>query len=396
MKKETIVVYKKRKKIPFFLNPLLLFAFAILGDAIFQLYFHKQFFSPFSYSPVAVYDGWVIMLYIESFVAICFGFLMSYIMYGAIKTKKASNSKQKLFVKTDRLNLISLALFIIILASLIINQLLLGRANFINILLGKVSTYTIHEHIKKGFFGIEGVPIIIAYFIVILWYSYRSLNLNSSKWLKFGIILALFEFVSIAEAQGLLYFIFAYILQAKNNYKMLSKLLLSFAVLLIVFMVTRIIRNPSHHIEFNLHYFSVFVFGAYLGSPIVNTTYVFANHLKTDLAPFFTNIIPHKLINLKSNLQKQMPDETSPEGLVGFAFMAGGSVFLFYYSFIIGLLVSWFYILSQKFFEFEIFLPFLLVTVAFSMMYINFLNLDFFWLPLLFSFIIKWITVKSH
>ena len=394
MQKETIAIYKERRKIPILFNPFLLFVFSILGDAIFQLYFHKKFWSPFSYEPTAIYNGWVIMLYIESFIAISLGFLMSYVIYGAIQIKKASNSKQKLFVKVDKLNLIAFILFMIMLISTVIAQLMMGDTNFIYILLGKVNTYSIHEHIRKSFLGVEGIPIMTAYFIVILWYCYKLLNLKINKWLKFGLILAIFQFVSIAEAGGLLYFIFAYILQAKANYKIWSRLLLSFVLLMIIFMATRIIRNPGSHILFTLHYFSIFVFGAYLGSPVVNTAYLFANNYIGNFAHFFDNMIPRKLIDLKSNLQKQLPDPTSPEGLVGLAFMAGGSIFLICYSFIVGLLVSWFYIMSRKFFAFEIFLPFILVTVAFSMMYNNFLNLDFFWMPLLFSFIVQWSAIR--
>lgn len=395
MHKEIVTVYKEYNKIPLPFNPLLLFLFAILGDAIFELYFHNQYWSPFSYSPTAIYNGSVIILYVESFIAISLGFLFSYISYDIVRIKKACDEK-KFTVRIDRLNLIAFVLFVILLLNLIISQLALGNSNFINILHGKVSALLIHKKIKKAYFGNQGISLITAYCIVILWYSYKRLNLKVNKWLKAGVILALFQFISISEAQGFLYFFSAYIMQKKADYKTWIKILLSFIIILIVFIITRIIRNPGHNIMFNFHNIILFIFGPYLGSPVANTTYIFINHYRGNFLNLFANMIPHKLANLKSNLQQRLPDPMSPEGLVGAAFMFGGAIFLFYYSLFIGVLVSWFYIMSRKFFSFEIFLPFLLVTVAFCMMYNNFLNLNFFWIPLLFSFIVQWSAVKPH
>ncbi|MFL4462118.1 hypothetical protein P9479_24535, partial [Escherichia coli] len=125
--------------------------------------------------------------------------------------------------------------------------------------------------------------------------------------------IVLLKFIAFGKLQSLVCLFFAFILFSPNvAYK---KLFFYMCLTIALFTVTRVIRNPDQNLLESGDFLLKFIGGYYLGSPVVNSMYIYKYDIH-DLVYFFNWTIPQKIIG-KSTIVDMLPDTTSPLGLFG-------------------------------------------------------------------------------
>lgn len=141
-----------------------------------------------------------------------------------------------------------------------------------------------------------------------------------------------------------------------------------------LFTVTRVIRNPDQNLLESGDFLLKFIGGYYLGSPVVNSMYIYKYDIH-DLVYFFNWTIPQKIIG-KSTIVDMLPDTTSPLGLFGTTYLSFGLLGIIYL-WLIGFITQFIFSLQSTKLSFYLFSPILVMTLTFSMMYNNFINTVF-------------------
>jgi hypothetical protein len=365
------------------MHPLLLFGFALLGNTTFQLLSADADWSPFSVYLVDVYCN-IVWVYMAGFISICMGFIfIGKFMQNGTKQHVIINYLPKFGVLNPMLKISAL----LNIGTFILSQVYMGDAHMFNVLSGKVTMQQVEDALMESPLGIHSLSLICGYLVVLLWHTYRIIGVNS-VWANAALFVALIKFVSAGKAQGLLYVLFAYALQQETLRK-IWKPVVGGAGIIVVFLITRIIRNPDQEFIFGSEFIMLFLGGYYLGAPIVNTTYAFLNMDKfSHMGLMVTHLIPTKVLPWPTDVIGLYPDPTSPAGLIGTAIASSGIYFMIIYCFFVGVVSGVFFKLSKYKLTFRIHLPFMLMACAFSMMYNHFMTLSFFWIPLIFAFII--------
>jgi len=362
------------------LNPALLVFVALVVNTAFQIATANSLWS--SFQSFGVNQDWGV------FAVYLVGFLAFFIFY-EVATVVGRNlpSTVRFRLKERRFNSVAQFLFFANVITFIASQRAMGEAHMFNVFSGRVLAIEVENALKESAFGVHGASLLFGYFAVALWGIQLSLSLKN-RWVTASILIAAIKFVANAKAQGLLYMFFCYIalFQGKIPIRKVAFWALS---VLVIFLATRVIRNPDQTFYFEYDFIFLFVLGLYLGSPVSNTTFVFQYpDAFSDLMLLFTQLLPQKLVPAPGEIIARLPDPSTPLGLVGTAFASGGYLILIPYCALVGYGVGWLARNARLKFEYLIFSPFLLVACAFSMMYNHFLGLVSFWLPLLFCILI--------
>lgn len=371
------------------LSPSITVFFSCVLNTIFQCLFSSYPWSAFSIFSVTPSINIIYLhcfFYLFFFIGI---FIVNMFLYGINYNSKLYMYKVELehniFVRTCTI------FFMVGCFLYILSQFFMGEANVYNLYISNnVSAQVIEEKLKEAPFALNGVLLLWAY-IFILYYGICKQAGKSSVTLTLTLLLSGVVFISAGKLQSLLYLFFAMFFFAKSKVG-LFKFITLMLVIVVIFSFTRIIRNPDQGLVFNVDFLLTFIGGFYFGSPVVNGTYILEERL-FDSQYIFTWLIPQKIIPA-SDISLLFPDQTSPIGFFGSAFMSFG----FYgviYVFIVGLFSQLIYKYRHQYISFYIFYPFLFMSCFFSMMYNNFMNLTFFIIPFLMSlFLPKMLNVK--
>jgi hypothetical protein len=290
-----------------------------------------------------------------------------------------------------KLSAISFFMFILI---FLLRTYYTKDVNFFAIIQGQATSEDVEKALENSPFGINGLALLFSYFYLILW-QHSALFKYKNKYLKYGLFLAFFVFISQGKVQGLLYFFACYISQKKFSIEMIKRLILGLGVILSIFFTSRILRNQDQDLSLESELFLIFVFGNYLGAPIINSDFIFNNFQYNFSDLFYSQLIPKKLNIFDLSSTSFLPDPTSPIGVFGSSLVFGSILFSLSYAMIVGYLSGLCYRISKNNPVANIFLPFLFVACLFSMMYNHFANLTFFWIPLLLCWLVVRFTTKK-
>ncbi|HIV70869.1 MAG TPA: hypothetical protein H9903_08075, partial [Candidatus Aquabacterium excrementipullorum] len=276
-------------------------------------------------------------------------------------------------------------------AIILVSQYFMGSAGVLGIMSGTVTAQDIEAALDASPFGVHGVKLLCGYLSIIM---HRAAHpLKDARGLKAVLVLqALFIFLSSAKMGGMLFFVASLLtLEQGKNMATLLKGVVAALVLMAIFVITRLIRNPDMQIADVGAFLMTFVLGLYFGSPVVNTNYVM-NHPEAGGKIIFliSHLVPQKL--LPSTLKDAMvsfPDPTSPLGLIGATYAAYSFVGVAFGCMFAGFLVARLAPGHDKNPVKDLFLPFLLVASGFAIMYHHFFNLNFFWMPLLMAWAVS-------
>ncbi|EDR4345263.1 oligosaccharide repeat unit polymerase, partial [Salmonella enterica subsp. enterica serovar Havana] len=268
----------------------------------------------------------------------------------------------------------------------LITQYFMGNANIINIyILGGVNAQLIESKIASSPLGIHGISLLLGYFGILMYGMARLLN-DKRPIVLISLIIIIIKFISYAKLQSLLYVFLGLMLYSPKKISFTKGSCVAIFTI-ILFSVTRIIRNPDQDLSFNFEFILRFIGGFYFGSPVVNFSYIVQNNI-SDIFYFFNWFLPQKIIPA-STISLYFPDSTSPIGLVGSSYVSLG-FFSFVYAFFIGFIAQYIFLKRNRTPFSYIFQPFLVMACLFSMMYNNFVNMNFFILPLIFTvFLVK-------
>lgn len=359
-----------------FFNPVILITIAIVFNTLFQLYTsNKEWnsFSIFNETP----DYKVLIISLVFYVFFLIGAFIAYLF------KYPSLGRKRKFYLYDESFYKKLFNYILILNMLtfFICQYYMNDANLVNIYIGGgVSAQTIEERIASSPLGIHGVSLLLGYLGLVMLGMSRLTN-DDRKIVLLSLLIIIVKFISYAKLQSLLYVFFAMMLYSKRRIS-INKGTLIGLIIVVLFAFTRIIRNPEQDLSFSFNFLFRFIGGFYFGSPVVNFSYVVKNNIH-DLYYFFNWFVPQKIIPA-SAINLEFPDITSPIGFVGSAYVSLG-IFSFVYAYIVGFIVQYMYLQRCNSPVSYIFQPFLVMACIFSMMYNNFVNVNFFILPLIFT-----------
>lgn len=320
---------------------------------------------------------------------ICFSSLVG---EGLGKSKQFKVQNYSLdFKVVKKISVISFFLFVFI---FLLRTYFTREVNFFAIIQGQATSEDIEKALENSPFGINGLALLFSYFFLILW-QHSALFNYQNKYLKYGLFLAFFVFISQGKVQGLLYFFACYISQKRFTTGYIKRLLLGLVVVLVIFFVSRILRNQDQNLAFESQLFFIFVLGSYLGAPIINSDYIFSNSEFNFNGLFFSHLLPKKFDFFDLSSSAYLPDPTSPFGVCGSSLAFGSITFSLFYAVIVGFFSGYCYRASKINPVANIFLPFLFVACFFSMMYNHFANLTFFWIPLLLCwFLVRLTTIK--
>jgi len=349
---------------------------ALVVNTLFQIAMAGSSWSSFQIFGVTP-DWGVLAIYLVGFLV----FFISYEVATVVGRKLPPFVRFRL--NEHRFNMLAQVLFFANVISFVASQLAMGDAHIFNLFAGGIMAIEIQDAIKESPFGVHGASLLVGYFAVAFWGIQLSLN-QKNRWVTASILIATLKCVAYATAQGLLYIFFCYFALFQREVP-IRKVVFWAVAILGIFLATRIIRNPDQTFDFGYDLILSFVFGLYFGSPVSNTSFVFQN-LGDFSNPMLllTQLLPQKLVPVPDEMIRRLPDMSSPLGLVGTAFGAGGYLILIPYCALVGYGVGWLTRKARMKFEYLVFSPFLLVACAFSMMYNHFLSLNSFWLPLLF------------
>jgi len=369
-------------KISSIFNPFYLIFFSSIINYIFQINFVNNdwsAFSLFNINYVNDLDG----IFLLSGLGMIFGYMLNLLLIN-----KNFINKNFLFINKVKLNNDTKTISILIAIGVILVQYYLGSANLYNLYLGGATPQDVEIAIENSPFGLHGIAMLVAFCGIIIWHFNRLIKNNEFNNKLLFLVLCIY-FLSYGKAQGFVYLAISYILEPSSLKSTLKKVSCAALIIACIFLTTRILRNQGSDFNFSIEWLLRIMLGPYFGSPIVNTYYAYSESMWEYGWPiFFISMIPSKLINIKSYLA-DLPDPTSPLGITGAALLFGGPYFVFIYTVLVTCLSVYMFNKSKLIFSFRLFLPFLMVSCIFSMMYNHFMNLTFFWIPLLFCYIIS-------
>jgi hypothetical protein len=362
---------------------LSLLMLSAVGMSLLQVTLAGSSYSGFSILGETVHVG-LSSLYLQAAVFLGIGFLLGIPHFSRRQHFQYQLKAED--IRRDLRILILLNFFVII-----VSQYFMGAAGVLGIISGAVTAQDIEAALDASPFGIHGVKLLCGYFSIVM--HRASYSLKDARLLKTILIIeSLFIFLSSAKMGGMLFFFASLLtLEQGKSAKVMLKGLVAAVVLLGVFLVTRLARNPDMQVGDIGAFLMTFVLGLYFGSPVVNTNYVMAHpEVGGKIIFLISHLVPQKL--LPSTLKDAMvsfPDPTSPLGLIGSMYAAYSLVGV-----ALGCLFAGF--LASRLAPGDggnpiktLFLPFLLVASGFSIMYHHFFNLNFFWMPLFMAWFVS-------
>lgn len=369
-----------------------LLIFVNIFNLALQFYFLSADFSPFelfdleeqavSFKIVQVYIGTSLFL------------LLGFSLYGFVLGEKVSCSSfllnRSMLFKFVKSTSVLLAIL------LIVTQISLGDANIINLWRGFVNADDVERAITASFFGVHGSLLILIFFSLILWVASFELGIRNSPWIVCMLTLSLVSAVSQGKAQLLFYFLTTYSLQLNKSPRLIIKFLLMASAVLAFFFISRLLRNQELSLTASVHNFLLYTVGVYFGAPFVNTSYILDHSdIMVSAWEFFGHLLPARFF-AHTDIYLNLPDISSPNGFIGNGLLLGGQSALYLYSLFIGWGIHFLFSKSRATLTFRLFYPFVVSACLLSFLYDHFVNLMFFWLPMLLSFILaKAISVKS-
>lgn len=357
------------------LLPAVLLTLSIGGNLVFQIIGLEAAWSPFSVLGVD-FDVALIPLVLMAL----FGFWLG-VVACAICTAGSTSSPTHSLVRVERLDRMSALLTIALVVALVVTQWSLGGANVVNLWRGMVTPKDVEEAIQASPMGVHGISLLVAYAAVMVWHAAR-LSGHSSPWVVLCFILSAIFFLSQGKAQGLMYLAAAYLLEPRRPRELVARVLFAILAISLIFLATRVARNQDGDLSLNFETLLLLALGLYFGSPLVNTSYILHNGLQVgNASAFVSHLIPEKLL-ARSDLFEQLPDPTSPLGLVGAGLVLGGGLQMLVFCVVVGGFTFYLGRLLRVSAAVRLFFPFLVVACMFSMMYNHFANLTFFWIPL--------------
>lgn len=384
-------IVKLKNKFPFLdSTALILILMVNMFNLIIQTIIKDYPISVFLTFSKAQYTWEIIPVYIVSFIGLIFGYLFFNFK------KDIDKQNNYFFIDKQRFDRLIKFMVPILLILAILVQFYLGKANLFNLWTGKANALDVEFSLRNSPFGLHGVALLFSYASIILWTVHLNLAVKeTSIQVNIMMLLAVFLLISQGKVQGLLYCISAYLMMHESFAAMRRKLFYLTLLFLLAFIVTRYLRNQSL-IEFSFLQTVGFMM-YYSGSPFSNTCYLVLNQNILDFGwEFFRHLAPAKLLPT-STLSNQLPDITSPVGLIGNGFLLGGLLQLFIYLFLVGFFVHYLSFKSKNKLFLKLFYPFLLVACSFSFLYDHFSNIMFFWIPLTICFIVsRYILVNSR
>ncbi len=370
--------------------PIKVFLFSILSSLVIQVLFLGTHWSAFRIWEIE-FNSEIVYVYIFAMFFLALGnFVYAHLFRLDAERNKIPPIDQSKLIKLIKLTSILLVIF------LIITQLSLGHAWLYNLWTGVVRAPDLEDAIRKSIFGVHSFLLIITFTSLILWMAYFRLGLKINRWLFFMLLMALLSSISQGKIQFLFYFFITYLLQ-QNESKVIRKTIISGILILIIFFITRLLRNQGVGLSPNLDTFLLFVVGLYLGSPFVNTTYILENQAGTiDLIiEFFKHMLPSRFY-AETNIHSNFIDITSPAGFLGNGLLLGSSFGVYLYCFLVGIFISHLAVKSLDSLTFYLFYPILITSCVLVFLYDHFTNLAFFYIPMIICYLVsKYIALKN-
>lgn len=351
-------------------NPVLLVFISCLVNTFFQVITSKEKWNSFYIFGISS-DYEILYVYLFFFFAFSIGALSAYFIVRMGNNKSAIIQSQYC-LKAQKVKTLLYVFFILNLVTFLISQLQMGHANIYNLyVIGDVSVKEINDSINNSSFGIHGISILLGYCFIPIFGA--SLLIGGNKRITYiNLFIVLLKFIAFGKLQSLVCLFFAFILFSPNvAYK---KLFFYMCLTIALFTVTRVIRNPDQNLLESGDFLLKFIGGYYLGSPVVNSMYIYKYDIH-DLVYFFNWTIPQKIIG-KSTIVDMLPDTTSPLGLFGTTYLSFGLLGIIYL-WLIGFITQFIFSLQSTKLSFYLFSPILVMTLTFSMMYNNFINTVF-------------------
>jgi len=371
---------------------LIIFLFSNLLNLVIQIGFLSTKWSPFFIRDLQMnYE--IIYVYIISMVFLTLGFSV----YKTIDSKIGFSTFSKLDYIDERkliklIKLDSIALFVF----LIITQLSLGKSSLFYLWSGSVRGPDVELAIQNSFPGVHGVLLVLIFTSLILWSAWFIAGIENKKWIVIMLAFCILSSLSQGKIQLLFYFSVFYLCQQRSFYSLFLRSIVCFLSVLIFFFITRLLRNQGAGYDESVDTFLLFIVGLYLGSPFLNTSYILQHKalMMNSVAEFFRHLLPSRFI-VNNNWALVLTDVSSPNGFIGNGLLLGGPFWLYGYCFLVGLFVHYLYTRSINNLTIKLFYPFLITTCLLSFLYDHFMNLMFFWVPMLISFcVVRLITLK--
>lgn len=360
-------------------SPLAMLLLSAVGLSVLQIGCSECEFGGFSIlgqnpSPFLVY------VYIIFGLCVLVGYFFGGPLIGAnMDVRAITPSTQRL---NDHLMQVLASNFLIIAVS----QYFMGAANIGEIIRGNVSAQDIEEVLRGSPFGIHGLKLIAGFYAVVLCRACYIADLKGWRVVLLH-LQAVFIFLSSAKIGGMLFWVASLLSLGQVNWKSALRFFFASLVIVFLFVVTRILRNPGMELTDLVGFVTNFIFGLYLGSPVVNANFLLVNPEYSGSVVFlFSHLLPHKVLPVTLlDLMKAFPDPTSPLGIVGAAFGFLSYAGVMFVGVFCGFLTRRLEPKTERDVAKILFFPFLVVACAFSVMYQHFFNLTFFWIPLVMS-----------
>ena len=284
----------------------------------------------------------------------------------------------------------------LLLIFLIITQFNLGKSNIFYLWAGLVRGPDVEIAIHNSFPGVHGLLLLLIFTSLILWSACFIAGSKNKAWIFVMLTLSILSAISQGKVQLLFYFGVFYLCQQRSFYRLFLRSISCFLVILILFFISRLLRNQGLGFDGSIDTFLFFAVGLYLGSPFINSAYILQQHalMMNSMAEFFRHLIPIRLLG-SHDWANVLPDASSPNGFIGNGLLLGGPFWLYVYCFLVGLFLNYLYTQSIHNLSMKLFYPFLITACLLSFSYDHFMNLMFFWIPMLMSFfVVKLITSK--
>lgn len=360
-------------------RPFVLLLASALGVSAVQLALASQPFSVFSVLGMSPDVALMTAIYAVAGVALLIGYGAGSPVWAAAPVRVYREMNMEAMMQDARW-LLGINFIIIC-----VSQYYMGHANVLAIIRGDVSAQEIEGVLASSPLGVHGIKLLCGYYTVIFHRAWS--RATGPSLLRYALLIeAIFIFLSSGKAGGMLFLLASLLtLNPRGGFPWV-KAVVAAGSIAVIFLATRLARNPYLRLDDVWGFLLVFAFGFYLGSPLVNTSYVAAHPDQGGSAVFlFSHLLPHKLLPVTlKELSAALPDPTSPLGLIGSAYAAGGLWSLIPACLFVGWLTRRLEPKDDRGYRF-LFMPFLLVACAFSVMYHHFFNLTFFWVPLLMS-----------
>lgn len=373
--------------------PLVVFLFSTLSTLFIQILFLGTHWSPFAIWQIKFNPEIVYVCLLAMFFLTLGNFLYPYLFRINFLRgyEEIPSLDQFKLIKLIKLNSIFLVIF------LIITQVSLGHSWIYNLWSGVVRGPDVENAITDSIFGIHSILLILIFTSLILWTANFRLGLKNNRWLELMLVIAFISSLSQGKIQILFYFAVTYLFQQKES-KLIKKIFILALTILIIFFITRLLRNQGTNLVAGFDTFLLFVVGIYLGSPIVNAAYILEHHALTNdlIIEFFKYMLPSRLYN-ETIFHSHFIDVTSPAGFIGHGLMLGSPFGLCLYSFLTGILIRHLAVKSSNNLTCYLFYPFLITSCLLVFLYDHFLNLVFFYIPMMLCYLVaKHLKIKVN